>query len=368
MVREPETIAETRRTLGAQLAAFRQAADLTQGQLAKAAFCDRTTVTHIEKGRARADERFWRACDEAVGAGGALLAAFHDLVASKHAYEQREQQTRLAVARARAERLTTNGHPAPSTSATDDVGLVGPPAPPVRLDSVYVETLHSRIRELIDLDTRVGGDHSSGLALQLLILQNMSMHAGHLGRPVEALRIARMMLETNKLSPRLETLFRTREARALALAGDETAAERMFRRARLLYLDGVCGDDLAWAWWINEQELAWHEAMIRVDSADWGSAVDAFQASIEVTLDHEVRRRYHHLAALLDVQVRVAAWRGADRTVQRVLPYVDEIGSTRTVTTLLGVIDRLGTTRATPSVGEAAGQLGGILTSAGYGH
>lgn len=51
--------------------------DLTQRQLAKAAFCDRTTVTHIEKGRARADERFWQACDDAVGADGVLLAAAH---------------------------------------------------------------------------------------------------------------------------------------------------------------------------------------------------------------------------------------------------------------------------------------------------
>jgi hypothetical protein len=43
MAREPEVIAEQRRALGARLAAFRQAADLTQGQLAKTAFCDRTT-------------------------------------------------------------------------------------------------------------------------------------------------------------------------------------------------------------------------------------------------------------------------------------------------------------------------------------
>lgn len=70
--------------------------------------------------------------------------------------------------------------------------------------------------------SRLAGDYS----MELLILQNMSMHAGHLGRPVEALRIARMVLEPNTLSPRLEALFRTREARALALAGDETTAKR----------------------------------------------------------------------------------------------------------------------------------------------
>lgn len=436
MAREPETIAQQRRALGEQLAAFRQAADLTQRQLAKAAFCDRTTVTHIEKGRARADERFWQACDDAVGADGVLLAAFHDLVAAKHAHDQQEQQTRLAQARARAKSLSTNGHaaPAPASPMIDTVGLVDPPTPSVRLDSGYVETLRSRIGELVDLDIQFGGDQSSGVALQLfrsvhrklgasqcdpsierdlyaaagelgevtgwllydagkhdlvrrinhealhlsrlagdhsmelLILQNMSMHAGHLGRPVEALRIARMVLETNTLSPRLEALFRTREARALALAGDETTAERTFRQAHSLYLDGVRDDDPAWAWWINDQELAWHEAMIQADSADWNQAADTFQASIEVTPGREVRRRYNHLASLLNAQIRAQAWRDADQTIERVMSYVDEVGSTRTATTLLGALDQLDVTHAKPSVRDAACQLRSILVDAGYGH
>ncbi|MGH3567622.1 MAG: helix-turn-helix domain-containing protein [Pseudonocardia sp.] len=59
MTREPEAIAELRRSLGAQLTAFRLAAKLTQGQLAKVAICDRTMIAHFEKGRARGDERFW---------------------------------------------------------------------------------------------------------------------------------------------------------------------------------------------------------------------------------------------------------------------------------------------------------------------
>jgi DNA-binding XRE family transcriptional regulator len=50
MAREPEVIAELRRSLGAQLATFRLAAELTQGQLAKIVICDRTTIVHSEKG------------------------------------------------------------------------------------------------------------------------------------------------------------------------------------------------------------------------------------------------------------------------------------------------------------------------------
>lgn len=434
MAREPDTIAERRRALGAQLAAFRQAADLTQGQLAKAAFCDRTTVTHIEKGRARADERFWHTCDDTVGADGVLLAAFHDLVAAKQDHEQHQQEARLAEARARAEQITANGHaPSPTPAGAGHVELLDGHGPSLRLDGSYVATLHSRIRELIDLDVQFGGDQSSGVALQLfrsvhrklgasqcdpaverdlyaaagelgevagwllydagehdlvrrinhealhlsrlagdrsmelLILQNMSMHAGHLGRPSEALRTARMVLEANTLSPRLEALFRTREARALALGGDDAAAERTFRRARSLYLDGVRDADPAWAWWINDQELAWHEAMIQADSADWGSAADTFHGSIEATPGREVRRRYNHLASLLDAQVRVGAWGDADQTIGRILPFVDEVGSTRTATTLLGALDRLDAAKATSQVREGATQLRDVLTDAGYG-
>ena len=105
MAREPETIAELRRALGAQLATFRQAAELTQGQLAKEAICDRTTIVHIEKGRARADERFWRAVDDACNAGGVLVTAYLELEAAKAEHEQREREQRLASVRAKVAEL-----------------------------------------------------------------------------------------------------------------------------------------------------------------------------------------------------------------------------------------------------------------------
>ncbi|WP_092534666.1 hypothetical protein [Amycolatopsis arida] len=42
-------------------------------------------------------------------------------------------------------------------------------------------------------------------------------------------------------------------------------------------------DDPAWAWWINDQELAWHEATVQADSADRISAADTVQASVAGT-------------------------------------------------------------------------------------
>jgi transcriptional regulator with XRE-family HTH domain len=102
VAREPEAVAGLRCALGQRLAAFRQAADLTQGQLARSVICDRTTVAHIEKGRSRADERFWRGADHACHAAGALLTAFHELQAAKQEYDQRARAHELAAARAKA--------------------------------------------------------------------------------------------------------------------------------------------------------------------------------------------------------------------------------------------------------------------------
>jgi transcriptional regulator with XRE-family HTH domain len=100
--REPDEITARRQALGERLAAFRQAAGLTQGQLARRAFCDRTTIAHIEKGRRLPDERFWRAVDDTCQAEGALLAEFAELETAKHAVAARRHADAVAAARVRA--------------------------------------------------------------------------------------------------------------------------------------------------------------------------------------------------------------------------------------------------------------------------
>lgn len=123
MAREPEDLAERRSLLGQQLAAFRTAAGLTQGQIAQAAYCDRTTVSHIEKGRARGDEQFWRVADERCRAGGDLLAAFQRFEAAKQDHELRAREAELVAARAKAERL----HEATTPAFTVPNGSIAAP-------------------------------------------------------------------------------------------------------------------------------------------------------------------------------------------------------------------------------------------------
>ncbi|MEV6446353.1 helix-turn-helix transcriptional regulator [Amycolatopsis sp. NPDC051716] len=210
---------------------------------------------------------------------------------------------------------------------------------------------------------RMAGDRST----EVLTLQNMSMHAGHLKRPGEALRLSQMVLDQHKLSPRLRALFLTRKARAFALGGDDDNAKRTFDQAHSLYLDGVRDDDPAWAWWVNDQEITWHEAMIYGDIGDWHRAVDTFQESVDLTPADEIRRRYNHTASLLEAQTEAHAWADMPTTLEQLMPYVDEVGSTRTATTLLKTLPKIETSATAPrDVRESATELKSLLVGAGY--
>ncbi|MGH3866107.1 MAG: helix-turn-helix transcriptional regulator [Pseudonocardiaceae bacterium] len=113
MARESDELVEMRRVLGGQLAAFRQAAGLSQGRLAKATFCDRTSLAHIEKGRSRGDERFWTLADERCSAEGVLLAGFRAWESARQDHEVRAREALLAEARAKAEVLRAAAAPQP---------------------------------------------------------------------------------------------------------------------------------------------------------------------------------------------------------------------------------------------------------------
>ena len=158
------------------------------------------------------------------------------------------------------------------------------------------------------------------------------MHAAAQGRPVEALHIARSVLEGSySLSPRLRALFLTRKARALA--GDEGSL-RVFPQIRDLFLDGVSDDDPAWTWWVDEHELAWHEAMALRDLGRASEARALFEQSMTGTPPTEIRGQYIHGAYLLQAQVDNGSWADAEREIRRLLPLSAGVASTRAVVLL----------------------------------
>lgn len=77
VVRKTEEVTSLHRTVGECLAAYREAASVTQGALARATNYDRTSICHVEAGRQFPPDRvFWEIADVAVGAGGAVLAQY----------------------------------------------------------------------------------------------------------------------------------------------------------------------------------------------------------------------------------------------------------------------------------------------------
>lgn len=209
--------------------------------------------------------------------------------------------------------------------------------------------------------TRLAGDRS----VELLTIQNASMHAGAMGRPREALRLARSVLaDGDVLSPRLRALFLTREARALAQMGDDSALST-FRQIKSLYLDGVSDNDPAWAWWVDERELAWHEAMAQRDLKQTGRAIDEFEHSVDATPATETRSQYLHRAYLLQAQIDTGSWSDVEATIKSIIPLVSEVASTRTVVILRNVLSSIASRPKVPGgVAASVVQLSAALDTA----
>jgi transcriptional regulator with XRE-family HTH domain len=192
---------------------------------------------------------------------------------------------------------------------------------------------------------RLAGDKT----IELLTLQNSSMHAASQGRPKEALQIARSVLEGDyRLSPRLKALFLTRKARALAQGGGDSAL-RLLPEIRSLYHEGVSDEDPAWAWWIDERELAWHEAMVQRDLGMPERAIAQFERSVIATPPTEIRSQYLHRAYLLQAQADNATWDDAEQSIRQLLPLSTEVASTRTVVLLRKVTGQLAAHPRVPS-------------------
>lgn len=184
---------------------------------------------------------------------------------------------------------------------------------------------------------RLAGDRT----IELLTLQNSSMHATAQGRPREALQIARSVLEGDyRLSSRLTALFLMRKARALAQGGDESGL-RLFPEIRSLYLDGVSDGDPAWAWWIDDHELDWQEAMAQRDLGMADRAIAKFERSVIATPATEIRGQYFHRASLLQAQIDNRTWDSAEQTIRQLIPLSGEVASTRTAVLLRKVLHQI---------------------------
>jgi hypothetical protein len=103
----------------------------------------------------------------------------------------------------------------------------------------------------------------------------------------------------------------------------------------------VSDGDPAWAWWVDQRELDWHEAMAQRDLGLFSRAVDRFERSVMAIPADEIRSQYVHRAHLLQAQVDNSTWAAAEQTIQQLIPLSKEVASTRAAVLLRGIPGQL---------------------------
>ena len=157
-------------------------------------------------------------------------------------------------------------------------------------------------------------------------------------------------LEADRLSPRMESLFLARGAHALAQQQQHADAVRTFQKARARYLDGPRDDDPAWAFWVDDRQFSWFEAMVQAQLGDWDKSVHPFAEALATSPQHRVRRRYSRSAYLFDALVRVGDWREAEQLIPTLAPYISEVGSGHTTSILRKTLRAVRAATTTPTL------------------
>ncbi|MEU8823536.1 helix-turn-helix transcriptional regulator [Streptomyces sp. NPDC048636] len=173
----------------------------------------------------------------------------------------------------------------------------------------------------------LAGDRS----IALLTLQNMAMQSEWRGRNQEALSIARSVLNRRRLSPRVEAMFRIREAKGLVGTGRTSDAIESLGRARSLIEDGSGVGEPAWTWWVTSGEIdrQWgHSLQIAGDAQ---KAIELLLQSVQPGRDVTTGYSSERVARLAQCLLDVHAWRDAEDVVRSLVTAAPGISSGRTL-------------------------------------
>ena len=78
------------------------------------------------------------------------------------------------------------------------------------------------------------------------------------------------------------------------------------------------------------------------------------------------RLRFTYLTRLLGAMLGAGDWSSAETALERLLPYIGEVGSARTAGLLHGAARYIGASDAPSRLQEASRNLESVLTAAGY--
>ncbi|MFI1734474.1 XRE family transcriptional regulator [Streptomyces acidicola] len=174
---------------------------------------------------------------------------------------------------------------------------------------------------------KLSGDRN----IELLIIQNMAMQAGWVGRPREELAIARSAIERGRLSPLTEAVFRLREAKGLAGSGQESEAARSFDRARSLIQESDLSSEPSWAWWVTADEIDGNQGFAYQEAGHWKRGIPHLQRAVRQEAGAKVGYRNISTVRLLGCLLGVSAWREAEELAESIVPTIGETASARTL-------------------------------------
>ncbi|MGP2441156.1 hypothetical protein [Streptomyces sp. JW3] len=181
---------------------------------------------------------------------------------------------------------------------------------------------------------RLCGDKS----IELITLQNRAMLSGWSGRPREELAIAASVLEARRLTPRVEAIFRAREAQGLAGSGYASESSRAFERARSLLTESTPDNTPHWAWWITEREIDRQQGRALQEYGEVRKAIPVLENAMEDTPVAQVGYRNVAAVRLLDCLLRERSWSAAEKEALRVLSAVGEMSSLVSLNILSSVV------------------------------
>jgi transcriptional regulator with XRE-family HTH domain len=167
------------------------------------------------------------------------------------------------------------------------------------------------------------GDRS----IELITLQNQALLSGWAGRPREELAVARSVLDNRRLTPRIEAIFRAREAQGLAGSGRDSEATKTFRRARSLLQEAAPEDAPHWAWWITDREIDRQQGRALQESGESHLAIPILESAMESTPGAHVGYRNVAAVRLLACLLKEKSWQVAEVEAVRLASVVGEMSS-----------------------------------------
>ncbi|WUI04125.1 hypothetical protein OHR68_20780 [Spirillospora sp. NBC_00431] len=184
--------------------------------------------------------------------------------------------------------------------------------------------------------------HKSGdRSMALFVTHNMALQATYLRWPERTLRLVEPVLDRGVLTPRLEAMFRLRDARAMAQLGARRQAMRAFDRALSSLYDGPSDRDPAWAWWISERGFRHASGAMHCSLGEWSLAIDLIHQAVEAVPPADRRSRFLYLCVLLQALAEAGAWREAEEAVRELVPLLGAVNSVRPLATLRSTLERV---------------------------